>query len=246
MIGAYAHSPGRRLTWLARRLANLDRLYLITGPQAAYEYHRWLAPLENLATLQVYAEDVPAWYQMDGEGCRLFETPPTTAEVHAVQEAIILDPTLEPERYQRHRVIGGLTFIAPEDLCLDLVERARGETSLAEAAAILIAQRDALAWDVLLDQAERRGLARRLGVLLEAINAETEMDLVPLDAIEELYRRVGTRQSLPEEAIYPPGRRQSVPPLYQPIAGRWGIHLALPRYVIGKVVFDLHLQPQRS
>lgn len=234
------YSPGRRLNWLARRLTHRDRPYLITGPQAAYEYHRWLTPLENLVTLQVYAEDVATWRQVAGEGCHVFEAPPTTAQVHAVQEAIILDPTLELERYQRRRVMDGLAFVAPEDLCLDLVERARGETSLAEAAAIFMAQRDTLGWDVLLDQAERRGLTRRLGAFLEAINAEAETDLVPPGVIEELYRRVGAERSPPEETNYPPGRHRSVPLLYQPIAERWGVHLVLPRYVIGKVAFDLH------
>lgn len=245
MAIAHSHSPDR-LAWLARRLVNLDRPYLITGPQAAYAYHRWLTPLENVATLQVYAKDVPAWRQMTEQGCRVFEGPPTTAQVRTVKEAIILDPTLEPQRYQRCRVMDGLTFIAPEDLCLDLVERTRGETSLAEAAAILIVQRDALAWDELLDQAERRGLARRLGALLEAINAEAEEDLAPPEVVEGFHRRVVTGDSPPEEIIYPPGRQRLVPSLYQPIAERWGVRLVLPRYVIDKVIFDLRLQPQRS
>lgn len=244
MAAAIAQSPGRRLDWLARRLIRVGRPYLITGPQAAYEYHRWLTSLDNLVTLQVYAEDVPLWHQIAGDGCHVFETPPTTTQVRLAQEAIILDPTLEPERYQRRRVIDGLVFIAPEDLCLDLVERARGETSLAEAAAIIIAQRDFLAWGVLLDQAERRGLARHLGALLDAINAETEAALVPPEVIEELGRRVDTARLAPEKALYPPGRHRSGPPSYRAIGERWGVRLALPRYVIGKVVFDL--QPQRG
>jgi len=163
MAVAYAYSPSRRLAWLTRQLVNLDRPYLITDPQAAYEYHCRLTPLENLATLQVYAEDVPVWRRAVEERCHVFETPPTMAQVHAAQSAIILDPTLEPKRYQRR--IDGLAFIAPEDLCLDLVERGRGETSLVKAAAILIAQRDSLAWNVLLDEAERRGLCHCLGAI---------------------------------------------------------------------------------
>jgi len=232
------------LAWLAKRLIHLDQPYLITGPQAAYRYHHWLTPLENLVTLQVYTEDVPLWHQMGGDGCQVFESPPTTAQVQAAQEAIILDTALEPERYRRRRVMDGLAFVRPEDLCLDLVERARGETSPAEAAAIIIAQRDSLAWDLLLDQAERRGLVRRLGALLEAINTETGAGLVPPEVIEKLGRRVCMAHASLEAETYPAGRHQSVPPLYQPIGERWGVHLALPRYVIGKVVMDL--QPQRG
>jgi hypothetical protein len=246
MITANAQSQDGRLAWLFRRLAGLDKPYLITGPQAAYAYHRWLTPLENLATLQVYPEDVPSWREWAGKECHVFESPPTTAQVQVAPEAIILDPTLIPERHQRRRVAGGLAFIAPEDLCLDLVERARGETSLAEAAAIVIAQRDALAWKLLLDQAEQRGLARQLGALLEAINAETAMNIVPLDVIEALYRRMDTRRSPAEGGVYPPGRHRSVPPRYQPIAERWGVRLVLPPYVIGKVIFDLHPQLQQG
>lgn len=243
MTTADAPPQDGRLIWLSRRLAGLDKPYLITGPQAAYAYHRWLTPLENLATLQVYAEDVSAWHQLSGRQCHVFGSPPTTTQAQTAPEAIILDPTLTPERHQRRRVTGGLAFIAPEDLCLDLVERARGETSLAEAAAIVIAQRDALAWELLLDQAEERRLARQLGALLDAINAETELDVVPPDVIEALYRRIDTRRSLLEGTVYPPGRHRSVPPRYQPIAERWGVRLVLPRYVIGKVIFDLRPQP---
>lgn len=246
MTTADAQSQDGRLAWLSGKVAGLNKPYLVTGPQAAYVYHRWLTPLENLATLQVYAEDVSAWHQLSGRECHVFDSPPTTTQVQAAPEVIILDPTLTPERQQRRRVIGGLAFIAPEDLCLDLIARARGETSLAEAAAIIIAQRDALAWELLLDQAEERGLTRQLGTILDAINAETELDIVPPDIIEALYHRIDTRRSLPVGAVYPPGRHRSVPPRYQPIAARWGVRLVLPRYVIGKVIFDLRPQPPQS
>jgi len=250
MVTTNTTASSDRLAWLVGRLTRiapdgirgLDPSYLITGPQAAYEYHRWLTPLENLVTLQVHAEDVPVWRQMAGQGCHVFENPPTSAQVRATPEAIILAPTLKPGRYRRRHMLGGLAFVAPEDLCLDLLERARGETSLAEAAAIIIAQRHALAWDVLLNQAERRGLARRLGALLDAINTETETDLAPSETIKELGRRLGTSTFPLEPGVYPPGRHRSVPPLYQPLVERWGVRLALPRYVIGKVVMDLQAQ----
>lgn len=113
MVVTDTYTPGHRLAWLARRVAHFDQPYLITGPQAAYEYHRWLTSLENLATLQVYAEDIPLWLQVGRDGCRVFETLPTIAQVHAAREAIILDSTLEPERYRRRRMIDELAFIAP-------------------------------------------------------------------------------------------------------------------------------------
>ena len=67
-------SAGQRLAWLADRLIKLDRPYLIIGSQAAYQYHRWLTPLENLASIQVYATDAPAWRRLAGDGCAMFET----------------------------------------------------------------------------------------------------------------------------------------------------------------------------
>jgi hypothetical protein len=233
-------------------LANLDKPYLVTGPQAAYEYHHWLTPLENLATIQVYAEDVPAWRRVAGEGCSVFEAPPTTAQVRAAREAIILDLTLEPERYGRRRVIDGLAFVASEDLCLDLIERARGETSPAEAAAILIARRDSLDWDLLLDQAQRRGLTRPLGALLEAINTEMGTDITPVGFIRQLHRLAEAERVLAGGKGYPPGRHQAASSEYTSLAERWGIRWLLPRYVISKVVFDLSphsrqaLEPQRG
>jgi hypothetical protein len=233
-----------RLAWLAKRVVRAGTPYLVTGPQAAFEYHRWLAPLENLVTLQVYEDDLSAWQPGAGDECRIFQAPPTAAQVRAAAEAIILDPTLEMERYRRRRTIGGLTFVAPEDLCLDLLARARGETSLGEAAAILVTQRGTLAWDLLLEQAGRRGLVRQLGALLDAINIETTAELAPPKIIRELGRRVDRMTQPLEPGVYPPGRHQTIPLSYQPIAERWGVRLVLPPYVIGKVVMDL--QPQRS
>lgn len=243
-----------RLAWFAERRAHLDRPYLITGPQAAYAYHRWLTPLDQFVTLLVYPEDVPVWRQIgrfDSDGAwQVFESLPTSAEVQAVQALdsvrgmVMLQPTLEPARYRRRHDIDGLTFSAPEDLCLDLLERARGETSVAEAAAILIVQRDALAWDMLLDQAERRGLARRLGVLLEVINTEAEAEVIASEIIKDLSRRVDTICHPMEVAPYTVGRQRAMPSLYQSIGERWGIRILLPRHVVGKVAFDLH--PQRK
>jgi hypothetical protein len=203
-----------------------------------------LAPLENLATIQVYAGDVPAWQEIAGDGCAVFATPPTGAQVRAMREAVILDPTLEPERYQRRRVIDELVFVAAEDLCLDLVERARGETSPAEASAILLARRDSLAWDVLLDQAAQRGLARPLGALIEATNAELGVDIAPATFIRQLHQLAVVEHASREERGYPPGRRQTIPAEYSSLAERWGIRWLLPRHAIGKVVFDL--QPWRG
>lgn len=254
MVATENRKRESRLAWLVECVEHVDRPYLVTGPQAAYEYHRWLTPMENLVSLQVYAEDVSAWHWIDDldvgdHTCQVFDHPPTSAEVLEVQSletvsgAIILQPTLEPARYRRRHVIGGLALVAPEDLCLDLLERARGETSVSEAAAIIIAQRDALAWDTLLNQAERRGLARRLGVLLDVINTETEAEVIPLRIIEELGRRVDAMHDTQEIERYAVGRHRSSPSSYQPIGDRWGMEVFLPRYVVGKVAFDL--QPQR-
>lgn len=159
-----------------------------------------------------------------------------------MKKAVILDPTLASEQYQRQHIIDGLAFIAPEDLCLDLLEHARGETSLAEAAAIIIAQRDVLVWDILLNQAERRGLARRIGVLLEVINTEAETEVIPSKIIEELGLRVGTTHPPAETERYTVGRHRSIPSSYRPIGERWGMDIVLPRYVISKVAFDLQSQ----
>jgi hypothetical protein len=202
--------------------------------------------VRKFGSLQVYSEDIFIWRQMDGNGCQLFETLPTIAQVQAAQKVIILDATLESSRYQRRRLIDQLTFVAPEDLCLDLIERARGETSLAEAIAILIIQRDTLMWETLLDQAEQRNLAQHLGVILEAINVEAKTELIPQKIIVKLYNRIDQRSLSAQRIIYPPGRHRSVSPAYQSLSEQWGIFLALPSHVISKVLFDLHLQPQWS
>ena len=132
---AYRYSPGQRLAWLADRLIRFERPDLITGSQAAYQYHHWSTPLENLLSIRSTRRMRRCGGQLAGDGCAVFETLPTTAHIRATQKTIILDPTLEPGRYRRRQMIDGLAFVAPEDLCLDLVERARGEVSPAEVAA---------------------------------------------------------------------------------------------------------------
>jgi hypothetical protein len=240
MNTAYTYSPGQRLAWLADRLIRLDGAYLITGSQAAYQYHRWLTPLENLASIQVYAADAPAWWRLAGDGCAMFETLPTTAQVRAAQKTIVLESTLEPGRYRRRQMIDGLAFVAPEDLCLDLVERARGETSPAEVAAILIARREALDWPTLLAQAGQRGLARRLGVLIEATGVELGADLAPAWFVGQLHRLAEEEPCSDQD--YPAVRRRAMLEAYPALAERWGVRLRLPRHVIGKVVLDLSMQ----
>ena len=101
MNAVYTYLPGQRLAWLAERLVRIDKPYLITGSQATYQYHRWLTPLENLVTLQVHAMDKPAWRLLAGDGCGVFEKLPTTAQLRTMPKALVLDPTLEPGRYQR-------------------------------------------------------------------------------------------------------------------------------------------------
>ena len=230
-------SAGQRLAWLADRLIKLDRPYLIIGSQATYQYHRWLTPLENLASIQAYATDASAWWQLVGLGCAVFETLPTTAQIRAAQKAIILDPTLEPGRHRRRQMIDGLAFVAPEDLCLDLVERARGETSPAEVAAILIARREALDWSALLAQAGQRGLARRLGVLIEATGVELGADLAPAWFVGQLHRLAAGEPFSDQD--YPSMRRRARLEAYPALTERWGVRLRLPHHVIGKVVLDL-------
>jgi hypothetical protein len=237
MNAAYTYSPGQRLAWLAERLIRLDRPYLITGSQAAYQYHRWLTPLENLVFIQVYAADAPEWWRLAGDGCAMFETLPTTAQVRATQKTIILGPTLEPGRYRRRQMIDGLAFVTPEDLCLDLVERARGETSPAEVAAILIARRETLDWPLLLAQAGQRGLARRLGALIEATGVELGADLAPAWFVGQLHRLAEGEPFSGQD--YPTARRRAMLESYPGLAERWGVHLRLPHHVIGKVVLDL-------
>ena len=130
-----------------------------------------------------------------------------------------------------------LAFVAPEDLCLDLAERARGETSPAEVAAILIARREALDWSTLLTQAGQRGLARRLGVLIEATAVELGAELAPAWFVGQLHRLAEGEPFSGQD--YPAMRRRAMLEPYPGLAERWGVHLRLPHHVIGKVVLDL-------
>jgi len=120
-------------------LAATSEPYLITGTVAAFQYHRWLSPPPGLLALKVHASALGDWEQMLArDGVRAFTSPPSQRDVEALDLAVVLDPTLTPALYARRRMVGSLSYEAPEDLVLTLLARSRGETSIAEAAAILI------------------------------------------------------------------------------------------------------------
>jgi len=232
-------------------LAATSEPYLITGTVAAFQYHRWLSPPPGLLALKVHASALGDWEQMLArDGVRAFTSPPSQRDVEALDLAVVLDPTLTPALYARRRMVGSLSYEAPEDLVLTLLARSRGETSIAEAAAILITQHEQIDWDYLAERAIASGQARPLGILGEIIRREAGTRYVPTEFVTRL-RRTPAFPATDETRYYPlnwqvkyalrRNRPERIRSTYPDISAHWNVTVTLPRHVIAKVVADLRV-----
>lgn len=220
--------------------------YLVTGSHASFQYHCWLSPTPGVTVLRVYKVDTPRWLEyLNGEKVCPFLTTPTTRQVAECESAVVLRYDLEAAVYSRRRIKDGICYESAEDLCIGLLIAARGESSLSEVAAILVAQRGRLDWEYLIERATASGQAASLGILAELVNQEVGHTLVPAAVIERL-RRQAQRERVLE--VFPPyhqrrparrSRKDMPVSAYQEISARWRIPVALPGYVVSKVVFDL-------
>jgi len=112
--------------------------------------------------------------------------------------------------------------------------------SLTDALAILITKRDKLDYDKLLRLAEREGVTRKLGCVLEMINYEAGREMFPTREIAEIQRRTDTSYltSFPktiETAQFAEEEKEH----YMDIGKRWNMKIYLSKAFVSKIVTDL-------
>lgn len=174
-------APSDALAHLTAQAEMLPEPYLVTGPQAAYLYHRWLSPMTKIINIRILKEDVSTWQRILNSPWLVFSQAPTLTQVHRATRVAILEPYLTETLWSRRVIHQGLAFISPEDLCLHFLRTATTQTRLSELSALLIKQKERLDWQYLFDQAGRSWLLDRLMTVMQTINDEAGRTLFALD-----------------------------------------------------------------
>lgn len=229
-----------------QRLVVASRHYLVTGSHAAFQHHHWLFPAPGIVALRVYPADLPWWQKhLTVAGVRVSMVPPTRDKVVGGGVIVVQRSDLTRSFHARRQIVQGVSYESAEDLCLNLLAQARGESAYAEVAAILVVKRETLDWVYLIEQAMATKQAVALGILAEITNREAGCELVPQTVIEQLREQTFSHpvNTFPLHPSRRWLRQQAVQGadsgFYPESNARWRTQVFLPRYVVGKVVFDL-------
>lgn len=199
---------------LAAHAKTLPEPYLVTGPQAAYLYHRWRLPIEKMVDLSIPQESVAIWQAILPEPWVVLTRPSTYTQLRQTTRMAILQPSLSESLWARRVIHQGLPFISPEDLSLHLLRTATTQIRLSELSALLIKQRDTLDWEYLINQIGSRRLLARLTNVIQTINREAGRTLLS--------------PNLPESQVTSPAKKlllkpASIIPILRPLRAQWRI-----------------------
>ena len=161
--------PSDAVAQLTTQAERLPTPYLITGAQAAYLYHHWLRPIAKMVNLCILADALEQWRSVLAAPWLVCVETPTLTQVRPASCVAILEVGLTEALYQRRVMYDSLAFMSPEDVCLQLLEKANTTIALSELAALLIAQKDKLDWSYL-QQQTNPSQRQRLADVIHAIN----------------------------------------------------------------------------
>ena len=224
--------------------------YVITNSHASYQYHRWLLPVANILELQIRPEDFDLWQQFfPAEKIYVSETPPTSEMMKRLDLAVVLAKNLTNPIYDHKRTITGVHYESPEDLCLDFLAAALMETTLMEALALLLAQRQNLRWDYFCGRVTAANHSREAGILLDVINEHMHQGFIPSAITDFLFEHANRHEELKSE-YFPftwrvkqalrQHRENDLAITYAQTSRKWGHKVVLPRYLMDKLVLDLN------
>ncbi len=224
--------------------------YVITNSHASYQYHRWLLPVANILELRIRLEDFDLWQQFfQAETIHVSETPPASEMMKRLDLAVVLTKNLTNPIYDHKRTISDLHYESPEDLCLDFLEAAVTETTLMEALALLLTQRQALRWEYFCERVTEMNHSLEAGILLDVINEHTHQGLMPSAITDLLFEHANRHEELKSE-YFPftwrvkqalrQHRENDLAITYAQTSRKWGHKVVLPRYLMDKLVLDLN------
>lgn len=211
------------LTHLATQVEKLPEPYLITGPQAAYVYHRWLQPISKMIEICIPPEKVMTWQAILSSSWTVLSQPPTVTRMRRASRILILKPHWTQKQNKRRVMYKGLAFISAEDLCIDLLRESKTQIGLSEIAALLIKQKDNLDWSYLFHETKSSWLGYRLKEIIQTINHEAGyclIDILNFERLITLYPNI----TAPRLAIRP----NSVADILRPLRIQWELTNAQP------------------
>ena len=245
-------------------LINEKLPYALTGSYAAYQYHRYITPA-RVFEIKIEPQDAGKWIAfLTDEITRVFigdiiETRKISNYIKILHSKRPIDPirTKTKEEYYIEK---------PEFLLMGLLER-QTQTSIAEAIAIILQNKDQLRWygnEGIISLTENSGFSRRLGFLLDAINFEANNFVIKTEIIQEIKKDVKgksdeifprdeislsrfqeMRNKLAHQALLTRNEIEELERIkgrfegYKALSEKWGIQSILPRDIVRKVLEDL-------
>jgi len=233
---AYAIQSRARSSELGEKLSSAtgsSLQYYLSGPYAAYQYHRYSAP--GSVDISVIADELPVWVALlSGKDTSISvnEVPaerPSAVNVHLRTD---LEPRLAAEEV---RLIRGIRYLSPE--LLIVLGLAEGNPGIGDVLALLVVQRKALDWNRLLRLCSAYNVTRYLGFLMEVLNLESgRRRLFGPSMIEKLAAEADLRAKLDFPATK---KAEPLEDPYPAISSRWNLNLHLGRAIFSKIITDL-------
>ena len=239
-------------------------LYGLTGSYAAHYYHHYMAP-PRVFEIKIEPQDEGKWIAfLTDEKTRVFIG--DVIETRKISSYVKLLHSPRQINLIRIRTEQGYYLERPEFLLMELLER-QAQTSVIEAIAIILQNKDKLRWhgnEGIINLAGDLGFSRRLGFLLDAMNFEAQKPVIEEEIIQEIKRsaRGKSDETFPRDEIFLARFRELMNKLahralltrneieelermresfegYKMLGEKWGIQVILPRDVVRKVLEDL-------
>jgi len=209
---------------------------VIGGAYAAFEYHRYSTP--GKVDIHVNREDLEKWVALLTDKGAAISMDAIPSEKTG-KENVHIHSGLTNDTLKESTNINGVRYLTPEILVIEGL-KSENQFGLTDALAILITKRDELDHDKLLRLAEREGVTRKLGCVLEMINYETGREMFSTNQIAEIQRRTDTSYhiSFPKTIETIPFAEEEKEH-YRDIGKRWNMKITLSKAFVSKIVTDL-------
>jgi len=210
--------------------------YVIGGAYASFKHHHYSTP--GKVDIHVTKEDLEKWVA-------LLTDKGTAISIDAIpsektrKENVHVHSDLTNDVLKESTIIGGIRYLTPEILVIEGL-KSEDQFRVTDALAILITKRDELDYDRLLKLAEREGVTRKLGCVLEMINYEAGREVFLTRQIAEIQERTDTSYliSFPKKIETSPFAEEEKEH-YMEIGKRWNMKIYLSKAFISKIVTDL-------
>lgn len=209
---------------------------VIGGAYASFKHHRYSTP--GKIDIHVNKEDQEKWVALltDKETAISMDTIPSEK---TGKENVHIHSGLTNDMLEESTNINGIRYLTLEILVAEGL-KSDDQFSLTDTLAILITKRDELDCDKLLRLAEREGVTRKLGCVLEIINYETGREMFPTEQIAKIQERTDTSYhiSFPKTIETSPFAEEEKEH-YVNIGKRWNMKIYLSKAFVSKIVTDL-------